>query len=123
VLSLPFAFISIFTALFFTAAYVMTVIRTISEEILYRQAVGFHFGWPHYEFDIFSYDLTFNRLLIYCLFLGTLLYITFGVRLVRKKYTIARGTISFLFLYGLIAPFWLAKSLYNLLTSKEAKWR
>lgn len=123
VLSLPFAFISIFTALFFTAAYVKTVLKSIYEEILYRQAVGFHFGLPRFEFDLFTYDLTFNRLLIYALFTGTLLYITFGVRLVRKKYTLAKGTISFLFLYGLIAPFWLGKSLYNLLTSKEAKWR
>ncbi len=123
VLSLPFAFISIFTALYFTVAYIKAVIKSIGEEILYRQAVGFHFGWPNTNFDPFSYDLTFNRLIIYVLFLGTILYILFGVRLVRKQYTIARGTLSFLFLYGLIAPFWLAKSLYNLITSKEAPWR
>lgn len=123
VLSLPFAFISIFTALFFTVAYVKTVIKSIGEEIIYRQAVGFHLAWPSTNVDLFSYDLTFNRLLVYVLFLGTLLYIMFGVRLVRKQYTVARGTLSFLFLYGLIAPFWLGKSLYNLITSNETTWR
>lgn len=123
VLSLPFAFVSIFTAMYFTVAYIKAVVKSIGEEIIYRQAVGFHFGWPNTSFDPYSYDLTFNRLIVYVLFIGTLLYITFGVRLVRKQYTIARGTISFLFLYGLIAPFWLAKSLYNLITSKETTWR
>ncbi len=123
ILALPFACISIFTSLYFTAAYVKTIFQTIYNEILYRQAVGFHFGWPHYQFDPYSYDLTFHKLIIYLLMTSTLLYITFGVRLIRKKYTIARGTLSFLLLYGLIAPLWLGKSVYNLLTSKETKWR
>jgi cellulose synthase/poly-beta-1,6-N-acetylglucosamine synthase-like glycosyltransferase len=123
VLALPFACVSIFTSLFFTASYVKTIIKAIYDEIIYRQAVGFNLGWPSLKFDPYDYDLTFHKLVIYILLLSTLTYITFGVRLIRKKYTIARGTISFLLLYGLIAPFWLAKSVYNLITSKEAKWR
>lgn len=122
VIALPFACVSIFTSLFFTGAYVKTIVSTIYNEILYRQAVGFHFGL-NYHFDPYAYDLTFHKLIIYFLFTTTMLYITFGVRLIRGKYTIARGTIAFLLLYGLIAPFWLAKSVYNLVTSKQPKWR
>ncbi len=123
VLALPFACVSIITSLYFTAIYVKSIIEAIYNEILYRQAVGFHFGSMNLHFDPYSYDLTFHKLIIYLLMTSTLLYITFGVRLIRKKYTIARGTVSFLLLYGLIAPFWLGKSVYNLLTSKETKWR
>ena len=40
-----------------------------------------------------------------------------------KKYAFSRDMLYFIFLYGLIAPFWLARSLYNLITAKEAGWR
>ena len=35
----------------------------------------------------------------------------------------ARGMFYFIFMYGIIAPLWLGKSVWNLLRAKEAPWR
>lgn len=122
-LTMPFAFGSIFIALFFSAEYVRTLFKTFKEKILVWEAVGFKFepGMPH--FDWFSLNLEFKRLLVYTLFFFTIFFMIYGARLVMKKLHFSRNMVYFLLLYGLIAPFWLAKSLYNLITAKDATWR
>ena len=121
-LVMPFAFISIFIALFFTALYIRSIAHNIHELYLRYSAVGFH--PPHlksYSFDWFSLNLEFRDLLIYLLFFTVLFFVLMGVRMAKKKLSL--DILYFLLLYGFIAPFWLARSLYNLITASDAHWR
>jgi len=122
-LTVPFAFGSIFIALFFTGLYVISLWQFFSDLWLRYSALGWHpqFGWPH--FDWFSLSIDFHTLIIYLLASITILFVAFGVRLVRDRKFFSVDTLWFLALYGFIAPFWLARSLYNLITSQEARWR
>ncbi len=121
-LTMPFAFSSIFVALFFYVLYVKNIFTFISVKYLEYTALGFHFGFPH-GFDWFSVNLEFRRLIIYLLFFCTIFFVLMGARMVMRKFRISRDMLYFLAFYGFIAPFWLIRSLYNLLTTKEAHWR
>jgi hypothetical protein len=67
--------------------------------------------------------MDFKTIIIYLLVSITILFIALGARLVTHRKFFSVNTLWFLALYGFIAPFWLARSLYNLITSQEANWR
>jgi cellulose synthase/poly-beta-1,6-N-acetylglucosamine synthase-like glycosyltransferase len=124
-LTMPFAFMSIFIALTFTIMYAQSLIHVAREKYIQYSALGFHvdFGWPTWRFDWFSLNLEFRTLVIYLMLFGTIFFLLVGTRMVTRRNPFSRDMFYFLLLYGLIAPFWLARSLYNLVTAKEAKWR
>ena len=124
-LTMPFAFVSIFIALSFTVLYIKGLFHIGYEEYLKYSALGFHFslGWPHFRFDWFSLNLEFRNIVIYLLFFATLFFLFMGTRMTARRSLFSRDMLYFLALYGLIAPFWLARSLFNLVTAKEANWR
>jgi poly-beta-1,6-N-acetyl-D-glucosamine synthase len=122
-LTLPFAFGSIFIALYFAGTYAMELGMRAYKHYLKFSAVGYdlRFGWPH--FDWFSLNLEYHRLLIYALLIITVVFIALGLRMTKRASVISLDMLYFIFLYGLIAPWWLAKSVVNLVTAKEAPWR
>jgi cellulose synthase/poly-beta-1,6-N-acetylglucosamine synthase-like glycosyltransferase len=122
-LTMPFAFISIFIALFFSFQYLKLIYTNIEERVIKYSALGFRFDptWP--TFDLFTLNLEFRRLLIYVLLGITIAFVLAGGYLVKRRLHFSRNMFYFLFFYGLLAPWWLMKSVYNLVTSKEAKWR
>ena len=91
------------------------------ELYLKYSAIGFRPHLKNYTFDWFSLNLEFRDLLIYLLFFAVLFFVFMGVRMAKRK--LSFDILYFLLLYGFIAPFWLARSLYNLITAKDAKWR
>lgn len=122
-LTMPFAFASIFIALFFCSLYVKNLFQLGYERYLKYSALGFH---PHFgalQFDWFSLNFEFRRLIVYLLFFTTIFFVIMGTRMVKERFTFTRDIFYFLLLYGLIAPFWLVRSLYNLISAKEAHWR
>lgn len=120
-LVMPFAFVSIFIALFFTGLYIKNIAHFFYERYIQYSTLGFHPHLGSWDFDWFSLDLEFRALIIYMLFFTTVFFVFMGVRMAKKR--ISFDIVYFLLLYGFIAPFWLARSLYNLITAKEATWR
>ena len=122
-LTMPFAVLSIFIAILFFGMYIKNIVYLAYEKYIKYSALGLHwnFGWP--QFDWFALNLGFLRLIVYALLFTTVFFIIMGVRMVLKKFSVSRDVLYFVFLYGLIAPFWLIRSLYNLVTAKEARWR
>lgn len=124
-LTLPFALISVFIALFFTFLALRSAWLTLHGKYLEYSAVGFHphfeFKWPHIDWFFWNFDM--SRLLTYTLFFTTILLVFFGGKLVTKRFHFSRDMLYFLLFYGLLAPFWLAKSVYNLIRAKQANWR
>jgi uncharacterized integral membrane protein len=122
-LTMPFAFISIFVALFFTSQYIKALAITLYDKFLELKALGIHFhpGIPHWEW--FTFNVEFRRLIIYVLFSVTIMFVLLGGRMATRKLHFSRNMLYFILLYGFIAPFWLVKSLYNFITTKDATWR
>ena len=120
-LVLPFAFSSIFIALFFTSLYIKNIIHAIYDRYIQYSVLGFHLNLSALSFDWFSLDLEFRSLIIYMLLFTTLFFVFMGIRMGRKK--ISFSVLYFILFYAFIAPFWLARSLFNLVTAKDARWR
>jgi cellulose synthase/poly-beta-1,6-N-acetylglucosamine synthase-like glycosyltransferase len=122
-LTMPFAFASIFIALFFTALSVKNLFQFIYEKYLAFSAIGVHPNMHWLQFDSFSIDFGFFSLVIVLLFVITLFLVFAGGHLVTRQVRVSRDMIYFIFFYGLIAPFWLIRSVYNLISATEARWR
>lgn len=122
-LTMPFAFASIFVALFLCALYLWNLLHLVYGKYVEYSAIGFHPSLHSLTFDWFSLNLEFRRLLIYLLFFTTVFLLLMGGRLVTRRLHFSRAMFYFILLYGFLAPFWLLRSLYNFVTAKEARWR
>lgn len=54
---------------------------------------------------------------------GSIIFTLIGRRVSRTPAKLGLGIVSYLFIYGLIAPFWLVKALYDAVTKKHQSWR
>jgi cellulose synthase/poly-beta-1,6-N-acetylglucosamine synthase-like glycosyltransferase len=120
-LTLPFSLISVFIAIYFTMLFLYYSVVALYEKLLKISVVGVEFGVP--RFDWYALDFGFEHLIIYFLVSVTIYFIYQGTMLVNGKFTIKRDIFYFLAFYGFIAPLWLMRSVYNLISSREATWR
>lgn len=123
VITFPLAFISVFTGLFLSAMYFRGLFQTARDAYVRYSTLGIHFGIPHIDTDSLMLSTTVTSLVAYVMLGIGIFYITIGTRMVYKDKFIPSGILYFLFLYSFFAPFWLIKSVYNLVTAKEARWR
>lgn len=122
-LTMPFAFASTFITIFFGGLYFNYLLGSAYERYLKYSALGLYFRLRSPNFDWFAVNLGFLNLIVYMLFLTTIFFVFMGAKMVLKRFGFPRDIVYFIFLYGLLAPFWLAQSLFNLVTAKEARWR
>lgn len=122
-LTLPFAALSIFIALFFSIMYLDTILDRLEIFLVKYSALGFRFepGWP--DFAWWKFNVEFHRLVIYLLLLVTVFFVAMGMRAAGRRIALSRDILYFFLLYGLIAPLWLARSVFNLITARDAPWR
>lgn len=79
--------------------------------------------YPRLKFDIFFINpssLFFVFLFVYILVIFSVI---FGKRMAEGKWSISFDLISFFAVFGIVAPFWLLKAVYNTLLSRAPDWR
>lgn len=120
---LPMTIITVLATLYFVAGFIWNLIAEIYNTFLKIQSIGL--TWPkiNLEWSWFYVDTNTVSVLSVALLVSTILCIILGRIISNNKKVISLDIIYFVVLYGLIAPFWLIKSVYNTLASKEAKWR
>jgi cellulose synthase/poly-beta-1,6-N-acetylglucosamine synthase-like glycosyltransferase len=121
--TLPAAIISIFCALFFTGLAISRLFASITRRIAEMQAVGIplRFEWPH--FDWFFVNTSETSVVVYMLALSTIFVILVGKKLSEGNMKPNINMIYFFFFYGIIAPTWLFKAVYNVALNKKTTWR
>lgn len=77
---------------------------------------GFNFDWFYLNTDVFVFVSIIAVI-------GTLLIIINSRTLSEEKNKFGIDSILFLLLYTSIAPFWISKAVFNVIFSKETKWR
>jgi cellulose synthase/poly-beta-1,6-N-acetylglucosamine synthase-like glycosyltransferase len=120
VLTLPFAVFSIITALYFTVLAVIELVKYVSEKYLEISIIGLQFN-P--SFDWFFLNTEMVALLTLVALAGSVAVLLIGKRMAEGNIRLSADFFYFIFLYGFIPPFWLTKSLYNVLLSKRTTWR
>ncbi|MDO8572209.1 MAG: glycosyltransferase [bacterium] len=121
ILTLPFAIASIIGAVYMAGFVVINFANYMLEKIVKFQTVGFQ--WDGIGVDWFFLNTQSLPILIIFTLVTTLLILVNGKKLSGGTMKPSRDILYFLLLYGLMAPMWLTKALYNSALSKKSSWK
>ena len=123
IIILPMTIFSVLTALYFVTLTIVTTIINIVRKIQELKLIGFALPEFNFNFEWFYINTEAVSFIGFALIATTILCIYIGRLISNDKKFITFDLFCFIFLYSFIAPFWLIKSVYNTITSQEAKWR
>lgn len=123
VFTLPVAIISIIAALFFTALAILHFSSRLTERFLEIRTVGVSWELRAPSFDWFFINTDQTAILIYTLLISTVFIVFVGKKLAEGNMKMSSDMLYFLTLYGLLAPAWLFKAVYNVAFGKKTTWR
>jgi len=118
---LPLAVISIFSALYLATNFVISNANIILEQITRISVVGISFN--KINFDWFYFNTSLTSVIAWFTILGTLTLVLLSIKLSEGKLKIKTELFYFLFIYPIIAPFWLFSAVFNTIFSKTITWR
>lgn len=121
--TLPVGLLTIVSAGYLFVNLVYNLFDFISSKILEVRTIGWNFGWGEWQFDPFfirTDSFVFLLLGIYALVLFTMFY---GGKIAQAKASFSWGMLYYFPLFGLIAPFWLLKAIYNTVVARKPSWR
>lgn len=78
---------------------------------------------PRFSFDLFYFPVTVFVVLAMIAALGSVLFIIVGKHISQTPGKLSLGIIGWLFIYGLIAPFWLLRAIADVATGYRRPWR
>ncbi len=120
-ITLPISFFGVFIFLYNFGYLAFHAIKALAEKIVEISTVGFSFIVPH--IDLFYFNTDFVAILSY-VFLGLALFIIFnGTRLALGRFKPTAGIFYFIFLYGIVAPIWFTRAVWNVAFSRSSSWR
>ena len=121
---LPFGFFSIFAGLYLAGYSLYTLLSYITERLLSAVATGI-VPTPSFfsgEFTWFFLQTSVTTFLVLIAISMTLTIIFIGRKMSEGTVGI-RDVLSYLVLYGFVAPLWLARAVYGAVRSRESIWR
>lgn len=120
-LTLPFAIISVVSAVYMAGFVIAHFVQYVSEKIVKFQTVGIEWSWM--RFDWFFLNTQSLAILTSITLVVTLFILFNGKKLSEGTMRPSRDILYFLLFYGFLAPLWLTKALYNVAFSKKSSWR
>lgn len=118
---LPFALISIFSTLYFAINFAISNIDNIIRGIEKVQLVGV--STNSLRFDWFYINTGIIPILSLFILLITIIMIWVSTKLSQEKIKMQPELVYFMFLYPIVAPFWIANAVFNAFISKTITWR
>lgn len=120
-ITLPISFFGVYIFLYNFSFLAFHVLRALTNKMVEISTVGFSFVMPH--LDLFFFNTDFMVLLSY-VFLGLALVIIWnGTRLALGHFRPTVGIFYFIFLYGIVAPIWFTRAVWNVVLSRSSSWR
>ncbi len=123
VFTLPMGIISIVSVSYLFAGIVYNLGHFIYSKILVLSTVGWNFTWKMPQFDLFFIHPRSFVLLIIFLYCLIIFAIMFGRKMTREKKIFSLNMFYFFPVFGIIAPFWLLKAVYNTIRKRKPAWR
>lgn len=123
-ITLPSGAISILSVLFLFSYSFYKLVNFLYNKFIYYRTAGFDFtlsfSMPKFDFFYVPSQTVFFMTIIVYILVFTALFL--GQKLRYGKLNFTKNILYFFFVYSLIAPFWLLKSIYNALRSYESSW-
>lgn len=120
--TIPSGMVSIISILFISVIILYNFITYLVDKIIEIRTIGFDptFNGMHFDFFYFNTKaIIFVTMVLYGMVMVALLL---GRRMAEGKYRISMDMLYFVFVYSIIAPFWLLKAIWNALWSRESSW-
>ena len=121
ILVLPFTVISVFASLYFIVYMLIINTDTVLRQIMRIKMVGISFS--EISFDWFYINTSLLSIVTIFVLLTTISLILLSRKLSEGKLKIKPELFYFIFLYPVIAPFWLVGAVFNIIFSKTITWR
>lgn len=121
--TLPMGVISIFAVSFLFGRIIYSVFNFIHIKILEFNTVGLNINLNKPNFDPFFINTEsslFLMIMVYSLIIFALL---FGRKMAKEKKILSWDTVLFFPVFGLMAPFWFLRALFNTIISRKPSWR
>lgn len=119
--TLPAGAISLVTVMFFAAYAAANATAAAYNDFLRWQLTGWRWHWQ--GFQPFFVDTTVIRLLTLTIVVCAAAFIFFGKRMATGTWKPSRDMFAYAFLYGFIAPVWVAISWARALAKNTGDWR
>ena len=121
---LPLGFFAIVGGILMTG---LVVYHFISDSIeTYAVTNGLPLSYlltPRFSFDLFYFPITVFVVLALIAALGSVAFIVVGRHISKTPAKLGFGLFGWLFLYGLIAPFWLIRAVVDVALGTRRPWR
>ena len=119
--TIPSGLISVASVIFLLFFVGNKVVAFASDKILQIQGAGFD-SVHNFHVDWFFFNIqtvSFVSIILYGLVISSLFL---GRRMSGSKKLFSLDILYFLFVYSVLAPFWMMKAIYNAIWSKESSW-
>ncbi len=123
-LVLPTALLAIVSGILLFLLTLFLFARNIFTALSIRAGIPLSYAYlPHGSFDWFYLPTSFYLLLAAIVLMTSVTLIMVGKRISKTPGNIALGLVSYVFLYGLIVPFWLIRATSDVAVGKRRDWR
>lgn len=123
-LILPLGFVAVIGGV---ALFLLAIVMVVTDLLrTYAITSGIPLSYtlmPHFSLEGFYLSISFITLLSFVTAAVAVAFIIIGKRVSQTPGSLTLGIIGYAFVSGLIAPFWLMRSLSDLVTGTKRKWR
>lgn len=123
---LPVMIISAGSTLWLAGSFLFHLISKMKDWFMNWQAINFdwsHLKILHPSFQWFYFNTSVITFVLIPTFIIALSLVLIGRKISEGKVKPRLELLYFFVIYPIIAPLWLAKSVYNVLTAKDTAWR
>lgn len=121
---LPLTFLSILAAAYMPVSLFINTAQAAVLKAAEFQTIGFSaFAFDPRAIDWFVFNPTTLTYVILALFVLTSLLVLAGKSIAGEKVRIDRGTVLYIFLYGIFGPLWLSKAVFDAVVTRKNSWR
>src|SRR3989344_1547920 len=116
---LPIGIVSIFSSLYIISNIFWNNLAKASDIVVRFQTIGFNSMFQFPSFDWYFINTGATVLLSSITLIFTITILLLSLKLTDGKVKITRGVFYYFFLYGLIAPLWLTKAVFDTVVGKQ----
>ncbi len=121
--TLPMGLISIVSVTYLFGKIAYNLAHFVYQKILQYKIVGFNLQVKSLELDPFFINTQFFIFLIISIYLLVLFSIIFGRKMSNGRWMPSMDIVYFFPVFGLVAPFWLMKAVFNTILHRKPDWR
>jgi len=121
--TLPMGIISIISVSYLFSRIIYGLVVFLYSKIVVLKTVGWNFTNLSLNADLFFVNIRSSLLLILAIYGMVMFAIILGRILTKEKNVFSFNTLYFFPVFGIIAPFWLLKAVYNTILQRRPNWR